>query len=204
MPYASLQQIAHVLKLTPRMVNLHVKDHGMPRVSRGEYDLVQCVHWYIDYKDQLIKEARRGDESEQQARARLVKATANLRELELARARREVIPVATVQIVWERIVVSFKTKVLSIPTKLPQRLVACKDINQIKDLLEREIGEALNELSKAEIDISEDGDFEEAPPAYSQASEPTAEAYSESMVGLEPDVEPGVKRRTRSMENGPS
>ena len=172
MPYATLEQIAHILKLTPRMVNLHVKDHGMPRVNRGEYDLVQCVHWYIDYKDQIIKEARRGDETEQQARARLVKATANLRELELAEARRQLISVGMVKFLWERIVVTFKTKILSIPSKLPQRLIVCKDINQIKDLLEREIYEALSELSESDIDLSKLGGFEESRRVGSTARKP--------------------------------
>jgi phage terminase Nu1 subunit (DNA packaging protein) len=202
MAYATLGQIAHILKLTPRMVNLHVKEHGMPRVGRGEYDLVQCVHWFIDYKDQLIKEARRGDETEQQARARLVKATADLRELELAAARRELISVGTVKFLWERIVVSFKTKILSIPSKLPQRLIVCKDINQIKDLLEREIYEALSELSKSDIDISKLGGFEETRPVDSASRKSSTKAHSQRVGRSAQDTQQGVKRRAGTVENG--
>ena len=49
MAFATLEQIATVLNMTPQMVNRHVKLHGMPRVGRGEYDLVKSVHWYINY-----------------------------------------------------------------------------------------------------------------------------------------------------------
>ncbi len=202
MPYATLEQIAHLLKLTPRMVNLHVREHGMPRISRGEYDLVQCVHWYIDYKDRLIKEARRGDESEQQARARLVKATADLRELELAHAREKLIDVNTVALMWERLVVAFKTRMLALPTKLPQRLIACKEIAQIKEALEQEICEALSELSTAEIDVGKPSETQEADAKDAQACHSTAAAHCESMGRSEQGFEQGVELGTGSLENG--
>jgi phage terminase Nu1 subunit (DNA packaging protein) len=201
MPYATLDQIAHLLKLTPRMVNIHVKHNGMPRVDRGQYDVVKCVHWYLDYKDRLIGEARRGDESEQQARARLTKATADLRELELARERGELIPADTIKFLWERVVVSFKTKMLSIPTKLPQRLVACRDINQVKDLLEREIYEALNELSMADIDITGIRRLEKARPVDSSAGESSTKAHGKRVGREKSDTKPRVKRGTGSVEN---
>ena len=202
MPYATLEQIAHLLKLTPRMVNLHVREHGMPRVGRGEYDLVQCVHWYIEFKDRLIKEARRGDESEQQARARLVKATADLRELELAHAREKLIDVSTVSLMWERLVVAFKTRMLAIPTKLPQQLIACKDIGQIKDALEREICEALSELSTAQIDVGEPGEAQETRRQNAQAHNAPAKAHREPVGGQEQSLEPGIELGTGALENG--
>ena len=202
MPYATLEQIAHLLKLTPRMVNLHVREHGMPRVGRGEYDLVQCVHWYIDFKDRLIKEARRGDESEQQARARLVKATADLRELELAHAREKLVDVSTVALMWERLVVAFKTRMLAIPTKLPHRLVACKEMGEVKELLEAEISEALSELSTREIDVGKPGEAQEAGPTDAQARNAAAKAHRERVGGPEQDLEPRIELGTGSLENG--
>lgn len=201
MAYATLDQIAHILKLTPRMVNLHVKDHGMPRVSRGEYDLVQCVHWFLDYKDRLIKEARRGDETEQQSRARLVKATADLRELELAEARKHLIPVSTVSFLWERIVMSFKTRLLAIPTKLPQRLIACTEINQIKDALEREIFEALDELSTSEVNIGKPLACDEARPADGSIADTSTKADGERVGRSAPGAQQGGKRRAGPVED---
>ncbi len=202
MSYATLEQIAHLLNLTPRMVNLHAKDHGLPRIDRGQYEIVACVHWYIDHLKKLIKDARRGDETEQQARARLTIATADLRELELARAKGELIDVDLVKILWERIVASFKTKMLSIPSKLPQRLIICRDINQIKGLLDQEIYEALSELSRADIDISNIAKGKRARAVGSEADLSTAKAHSKPVGRQAQNAKQGVKRGPGTVENG--
>ena len=154
MAYASLEQVANVLNMTPQMVNRHVKDHGMPRISRGEYDLVKCVHWYIAYKDQQIKEARSGTETESQARQRLIVASADLRELELAQACGDLIEIDVAQMVWQRVAASFRNKMLLLPTKLAGQVITCKDPNEAQALLETEIQEALHDLSETKIDSS--------------------------------------------------
>ena len=202
MSYSTIDQIAHLLQLTPRMVNLHAKEHGMPRIDRGQYDIVACVHWYIEYLKKLIKDARRGDETEQQARARLTIATADLRELELARAKGELIEVDLVKILWERLVASFKTKMLSIPSKLPQWLIICKDINQIKGLLDQEIYEALSELSRADIDVSDIAKGQRARSVDSEADKPAPKAHRKRVGRQTQNAEQGVKRGTGTVENG--
>lgn len=151
MSYASLEQVAQVLNMTPQMVNRHVKQHGMPRISRGEYDLVKCVHWYIAYKDQQIKEARRGTETEAQARQRLIIATANLREVDLAKACGDLIDIEVAQTLWQRLAVSFRNKILLLPTKLAPQVITCKDPSEAQSLMELEIHEALHDLSSGTI-----------------------------------------------------
>ena len=153
----------------------------MPRISRGEYDMVGCVHWYVDFLHAQIQAARRGDETEQQARARLVKASANLKELELAREQGRLITQDTVKMLWERVVVAFKNRLLIIPTKLPQRLVACTQIAEMKQLLEQELYEAMHELSTTVVDT------ESAPPRSMDngADEPAAKADRKRVGGQE-------------------
>lgn len=192
MPYASLDHIAHLLKLTPRMVNKHVKDNGMPRISRGEYDMVLSVHWYIDFLHAQIQAARRGDETEQQARSRLIKASANLKELELAREQGRLITQDTVKILWERIVIAFKNRMLIIPTKLPQRLVACTQITEVKQLLEQEIHEALNELSSTDIDTAPRPGATR--PVDDETGKSSAKADGKRVGRQKPDTQPRVKR----------
>lgn len=154
MAYASLEQVAQVLKMTPQMVNRHVKVSGMPRISRGEYDLIKCVHWYIDFKDRQIKEARQGTETESQARQRLVVATADLREVELARACGDLIELEVARKLWERLVLAFKNKMLLLPTKVAPVVLALKESNEVRELLDEEVQEALKELSHEAIDTS--------------------------------------------------
>ena len=154
MAFASLEQVAEVLNMTPQMVNRHVKQHGMPRISRGEYDIKKVVHWYIDYKDQQIKDARRGTETEGQARQRLIVATADMREVDLAKACGGLIEIDVAQTVWQRLAVSFRNKMLLIPTKLAPQVITCKDPSEAQTLMETDIQEALLELSQGKIDTT--------------------------------------------------
>lgn len=183
MPYASLEQVASVLNMTPQMVNRHVKQHGLPRISRGEYDLIKCVHWYIEYKDQQIREARRGTETEAQARQRLVIATADLREVDLAKACGELIEINIAQELWQRIVVSFKNKMLLIPTKLAPVIILCKEPNEAQQLLESEIHEALYELSSNTIDTSQVRRFERSGRNRSKACSSSSKTHGKRVGG---------------------
>jgi phage terminase Nu1 subunit (DNA packaging protein) len=201
MPYATLDQIAHLLKLTPRMVNLHVKNNGMPRISRGQYDMVKCVHWYLDFKDRQIEEARKGDETERQARARLTKASADLKELELARERGRLLEIEVVKALWERIVVAFKTRILAIPTKLAPRLVACQDLSQAKDMLDQEVREALSELSTKKMDNRVLRNLVESRQLDNGSGNSSAKADSKRVGRQKQDSKPGVKRRARKVAN---
>ena len=204
MSYASLEQVAQVLNMTPQMVNRHVKQHGMPRISRGEYDLVKCVHWYIAYKDQQIKEARRGTETEAQARQRLIIATANLREVDLAKACGDLIEIDVAQTLWQRLAVSFRNKMLLIPTKLASQVITCKEPSEAQTLIELEIHEALNELSSGSIQS-----IGVRRPAGTNKVRPST-GHTTSKTHRKPVVRPGENperrklRGTRKMENDKS
>jgi phage terminase Nu1 subunit (DNA packaging protein) len=202
MAFATLEQISTILNMTPQMVNRHVKLHGMPRVSRGEYDLVKCVHWYLAYKDQQIQEARKGKESEAQARQRLVIADANLKELQYARLRGGMIEAEVAKQLWIKTVVTFKTKLLLLPTKLPTVLLACEGPNQVKDLLEKEITEALHELSRSEIDTTGLDRLEETYRRGRPIRKPTAKAHRQRVVRPKPDPLGRELRRAGPVADG--
>jgi phage terminase Nu1 subunit (DNA packaging protein) len=187
------------------MVNRHVRENGMPIVSRGQYDMVACVQWYVEFLRAEIVRARRGDETEQQARARLIKATANLRELELEREEGRLLPIDHIKVQWERIVVVFKNKILSLPSKLPQKLIGLTELGEIKNLIEREVYEALSELSTLDIPLPEGSTLrepEEPYPLDHPSHRTTTEAHHKPVGGQGEDALKGVKRRTRTVENG--
>jgi phage terminase Nu1 subunit (DNA packaging protein) len=203
MAFASLEQIATVLNMTPQMVNRHVKHHGMPRVSRGQYDLIKCVHWYIAYKDKLIDEARKGKETEGQARQRLVIAEANLKELQYARARGDVVEVEAAKQLWARLVLAFKSKVLLMPSKLPTLVMGRDNPNEVREVIEKEVNEALNELSQARIDTSDiprPGPFDET---GGRIRKPSPKAHRKRVGGQRKGAKPPELRRTGKVEDGP-
>ena len=203
MAFASLEQIATVLNMTPQMVNRHVKHHGMPRVARGQYDLIKCVHWYIAYKDKLIDEARKGKETEGQARQRLVIAEANLKELQYARARGALVEVEAAKQLWARLVLAFKSKILLMPSKLPTLVMGRDDPNEVREVIEKEVTEALNELSQARIDtsgISQPGSLDET---GRRVRKPAAKTHRKRMGGQRKGAKPTEQRRARKVEDSP-
>ena len=44
-----VDKVAQVFRISEREVQRLVIYHGMPRVSRGEYDLQECMLWYVHF-----------------------------------------------------------------------------------------------------------------------------------------------------------
>ena len=54
MPLVQMHQLAKVLNLKPRRVFQLVSDEGMPKAAHGQYDLLKCVSWYIQFLQRAI------------------------------------------------------------------------------------------------------------------------------------------------------
>ena len=202
MAFATLEQIATVLNMTPQMVNRHVKLHGMPRVGRGEYDLVKSVHWYINYLKRQIEEARKGGETEAQARQRLVIADANMKELSYARARGKMVELDIAKQLWARLVLAFKSKLLLMPSKLPTLVMGRDNPNEVREIIEKEVTEALNELSQARIDTADLSRSQSSDEGGRGLRKPAAKARRKRVGGQRKGAEPPKQRRARKVENG--
>lgn len=152
MAYATRDQIAHLLNITPRMVNMHVKNDGMPSVGRGQYDIVPVVQWYIARLKKEIDAARRGDESQALTTGRILRAKAAMAEDKLRERRGELIPVAQLLPSLERIIISFKSHLLGFGAKYAPRL-SNKPEDQIRSLIETEVRALLANIAKETIDV---------------------------------------------------
>jgi hypothetical protein len=88
MPTVGVQKVSKFLKITEQRVQQLVKE-GLMRESRGQYDPVKCMLWYIRYLQNALerKAAPTLDGrfvGEREARVRLLPGDADLREMELA------------------------------------------------------------------------------------------------------------------------
>lgn len=198
MAFATVEQIAQVLNMTPSMVNRHVKVGGMPRVGRGEYDLVACVHWYIDHLKAQAARARSGNESEADARRRLISANADIREAERARMHGELVPLESAVEVIERAVHAFKTRMLALPTKAAGRVLGRTSLGEIKGILEDDVYQALSELENAKIEVDGIRDTGEYLGARLRAP---AETHRQPVGGQGEETKSRSKRRARPVGN---
>lgn len=77
----------------------------------------------------------------------LARANRQIKELNLARMRGEMIETEGAKKHVEKIIGAFKAKILALPKRLAPLLISRSQINEIQALLEKEIHEALRELS---------------------------------------------------------
>lgn len=151
MAEASVQRIASLLDLTPRYITKLVKEKGFPRIAPGKYDDDSSVRWYVRFQRKRIEELERGSESEQRARARLHSALADIKQMDLAERRRQLVSIPDVIREIERILVAMRAKILSIPKKAAPRLVGKKKPSQIEALLEKYVHEVLHEIARIPV-----------------------------------------------------
>jgi phage terminase Nu1 subunit (DNA packaging protein) len=125
----------------------------MPKEGRAQYDVGRCFHWYVRY---LHAQMRRGGATEEEQgggvnvrmhRGRLLKAQADLSELDLLERRRNVIPTATYERLLIGWAVTIRQRVLALPARLAGQLVGLGR-REIHDRIDREAREMLLILSK--------------------------------------------------------
>lgn len=146
-----LDTISKLLLLTPRRVNQLVNEGIIPRAERGRYELVAVVQAYVKY---LREKAVRGDISDEYAnhRTRLLKARADMAEMEQAQLENKLVPTADIEQAWGEVLNACRAKLLAIPTKTATEVLASENINEIKAILKSAVTEALLELSSVHVE----------------------------------------------------
>ena len=151
----NIQAIAKLLKLSERRIQQLAKEGVIPKAERGKYDLVNSVHGYIDY----LKAKAGGEFTAEEVlknKNKLLKAKAELAEIDKMKASGELIPKGEVKKSWLELVHKLKQKLLSIPNKVAPVVVTVKSINEIKLIIQDKIHEALYEISSDERSVGKD------------------------------------------------
>ena len=151
----NIQAIAKLLKLSERRIQQLAKEEVIPKAERGKYDLIGSVQGYIDY----LKAKVGGDFTAEEVlknKNKLLKAKAELAEIEKMKATGELIPKEEVKRTWLELVQKVKQKLLSIPNKVAPVVVTVKSINEIKLILQEKIYEALYEITSDDKGVGKD------------------------------------------------
>lgn len=143
--YVSARELAEILDLTERRINQIVSEKDIfPKGENGKFIVSQCVYNY--YADKFF-----GDEIEKaliQEKTLHEKAKREKTELLLAKMKGEMHDAADVEKALTDMVITFRNKVLGIPSKVAPLLVGQKNIGKIRDIIDKEVREALTELSE--------------------------------------------------------
>lgn len=146
----SLSAISQLLKLTERRIQQLAKDEIIPKAQRGEYEMIPCVHGYIDYlKAKIGREFTAEDLAIN--RNRLLKAQADLVEIEKQKQEGELIAKQEVKKNWLSILSVIKSKLLSMPNKVAPVVMTYKNVNEVKLILKDKIYDTLHEIAGADL-----------------------------------------------------
>ena len=141
-------QLAQALGFSVERLSQLVKSNVITKNDRRRYT-VKCITDYCAWirADAMGRktESLVGDSSVE--RARLLKAQADHKEIEVDELKGNVIPAEIVQDAWTALVSNSKMKLLGIPSKLSHRLIACDTFDEAEELLTEHIESALSELA---------------------------------------------------------
>jgi phage terminase Nu1 subunit (DNA packaging protein) len=148
-----LETISKLLDLTPRRVNQLAAEGVIPKADRGRYELVPVVRAYVRYlREKAVKGDVHGDDYSTH-RVRLIKARADVLEMEKAQMENSLIPADDVKNAWNEVLSACRAKLLSLPTKTAPEVFAASDLNDVKAILKETVNEALAELANAKVEV---------------------------------------------------
>ncbi|MFS0766050.1 hypothetical protein [Peribacillus phoenicis] len=141
------QQICEIIGLKPRRIQQLANEGALVRVGHGKFDLPRSVGAYVDYQVSQVRPA--GDEEIDNSveTALWTRARKEKTELEVQIIKGELHRSSDVERVMNDMLLGFKAKLTSLPTKMAPQLVGKTEIPVVKDLLKEAVYEALNELS---------------------------------------------------------
>lgn len=141
--------ISKMFNVTERRVRQLVEEGVISRVGHGRFDLVDTVSKYVTFLKLASEGLDENDISESLEFEKWLheKAKREKAEIELAHIKNEVHRSEEVEKVMNHMIMAFRSKMLSLPTKVALMLVNKDDPKYIESILERNVHEALIELA---------------------------------------------------------
>lgn len=159
--------LARVLDLrSARRVQQLVKDDGMPREARGQYDAQKCALWYIRYlhrtKGGASDERPLSEVDVRTERALKMRADRQRAELELAARVGDVVPVADVLKSDERLFGVIRARVRALRGKWAPRVLGLATMGEATGVLDALADDVLAALVDGAGEVEQDDDTEAA------------------------------------------
>jgi len=138
-----------IFGITDRRYRQMADEDIVPRVEKGKIDFVSATKALIDYYRRLSE--GQGSFSLTDERTRLTRINADRKELDLKIVQGELIHVDIAMQQWGQVVMTIRSKLLAIPTKLSPLVLGCQNLPEIKETIERSIHEVMSELANPNL-----------------------------------------------------
>lgn len=138
-------KLCEITGLTDRRHRQLADEGFFPPPIKGIYQFTATLKGVVAY---LREQAAKADSTMEEERLLKLKADRRMAELELQKRRKEALDADAVFSEWENVVTSIRQKLLALPSKISPRLSYINEQADIEAELEREMTEALLDLSK--------------------------------------------------------
>ena len=127
----------------------------MTQEGKG-YSLEKSIQEYIEYKVNA-ETGRRASISKEEVQAEHEEVKKQISLLKLRRLRRELHEASDVEAFLTDMLLRFKNRLLSVPSRLAMQIAGESDINEIIQIIKKELGAVLEELSEYDPDEIDGG-----------------------------------------------
>lgn len=143
----SSAELAKILGFSVRRLQQLTKEIPLLQASHGKYDLAKTVQAYIGWlKEKTVNESEGDalkDETLKLTRAKRIKA-----ELELDLVMGNVHKAEDVMAVVGGMVANVRSRLLDLPVKLAPQMIAKTNIDQVREIVQKEVFSVLQSLSE--------------------------------------------------------
>lgn len=145
------EKLALFFNLTKQRVHQLVAE-GLPRELRGKYDQDKCAQWYIRYLQAVIEKKAIPLEpgtfaTEQQEKVRNMRMSADLKEIQLAERRGQLVAIEDVEKEMADLVLTTKARIMSVPARLAPDLLGETSRVMAQAKIEKALKESLAQLA---------------------------------------------------------
>lgn len=151
------KQLAECLGISSRRVR-QLREEGLFKLTQeGKgYNLEKSIQEYIEYKVNA-ETGRRASISKEEVQAEHEEVKKQISLLKLRRLRRELHEASDVEAFLTDMLLRFKNRLLSVPSRLAMQIAGESDINEIIQIIKKELGAVLEELSEYDPDEIDGG-----------------------------------------------
>lgn len=152
--------MAYLLDMTERGVQKLASEGVAVKAGRGQYDLVESVHNYCVYRNQMQRGPGGDVENLEDwggARTRRMVAQAELAELEAAKEAGALLPVEIVAAGWGRMVEAARARFLNLPNQLAPVVTSETNYGRNRKTITKAIAEALREVADYSLGVDSRG-----------------------------------------------
>ncbi|WP_319825849.1 terminase small subunit, Nu1 [Thalassovita sp.] len=148
--------IAKLLDLSERRVQQLSREGVIPKATRGQYDLIGSVRGYVRYLREQAVRTQAGAPDYAVERARLIRARADLSEMEAEARRGALIAADDIEAAWIAVLALLRTRLLALPDRLAPVVHAQEGPAGVREVIREAIREALEEMAEADVRVEEE------------------------------------------------